>query len=148
VALSDTWGANFFFEDFAGEMAGLWNGLRHDSGDPFEWGEKAIAFYEKLGIDPRGKTLLFSDGLEVEKIVSLYDRFAGRAKVAFGWGTNLTNDVGFLATSLVMKLFEVEGVSTVKLSDNLAKAMGPKEDVERYARVFGHSGSALTECKY
>lgn len=148
IALTDTWGADFFFEDFGEENAKRWKGLRHDSGDPREWAQKAIAYYEECGINPRDKMLLFSDGLEIEKIVTLYRDFSHRAKVAFGWGTDLTNKVGFKPTSMVMKIFEVDGVPTVKLSDNLAKAMGPKSEVERYSRVFEHSGSDYTRTKY
>lgn len=105
-------------------------------------------FYKHYGIDPREKLIVFSDGLDVETIIKLADKFAGRIKVTFGWGTNLTNDLGFLALSLIVKLTESNGHGTVKLSDNLAKAVGKPEDIERFKRIFGYTQSKYKECKY
>lgn len=122
IALTDTYGSDFFFRDMAAEQARAWKGQRHDSGDPFAFGEKALAFYQRQGVDAREKMLIFSDGLDLETILRLAERFAGRVKVSFGWGTNLTNDLGFPALSLVVKAVEADGHPTVKLSDNLAKA--------------------------
>jgi len=148
IALTDTYGSDFFFKDMTAEQALEWKGLRHDSGDPFAFGEKALAFYRQHGVDPLEKMLIFSDGLDLETILGLADHFAGRIKVSFGWGTNLTNDLGFPALSLVVKAVEANGQPTVKLSDNLAKATGRAEDVERFKRIFGYQGSPYEECRY
>ena len=148
IALTDTYGTDFFFTDMTAEQARNWKGLRQDSGDPFVFGEKAIAFYERHGIDAREKLIIFSDGLDVDTIVRLFERFAGRTKLSFGWGTNLTNDLGFEPLSLVVKVVEAAGQKTVKLSDNLAKATGSPEDVERFKGIFGYHGSTFEECRY
>jgi len=139
VAVTDTYGSEFFFRDMDPEQARAWKGLRHDSGDPFEFGEKAIRFYGEQAVDPREKLLIFSDGLELQTILALSKRFHGRIKLSFGWGTNLTNDLGFDPISIVVKAVEANGHRTVKLSDNLAKATGSREDIERFKRIFGHS---------
>jgi len=148
IALTDTYGTDFFFKDMTYEQARDWKGLRHDSGDPFKFGDRAIAFYQHYGIDPREKLLVFSDGLDVDTIIRLADYFAGRIKVTFGWGTNLTNDLGFPAISIIIKLLESNGHGTVKLSDNLAKAMGKPEDIERFKRIFGYTGTTYEKVRY
>ncbi len=148
IALTDTFGSDFFFRDFTSDQARAWRGLRQDSGDPFAFGERTIGFYAGLGIDPRSKTVVFSDGLDAKTIIALQQRFAGRLQVVYGWGTNLTNDCGYPALSLVVKATEACGRPTVKLSDNLAKAMGPAAEVERYKRVFGHAVELNQECVY
>ncbi len=148
VALTDTYGTDFFFKDFTQKQAMKWRGLRHDSGDPIEFGEKAIAFYENYGIDPKTKLLVFSDGLDLETILMIQRQFHGRVRLLFGWGTNLTNDMGFPALSLVVKAVEAQGHSLVKLSDNLAKAIGDPEIVELFKKLFGHSVSLDKPCKY
>ncbi len=139
IALTDTYGTDFFLRDFTPAQARAWRGLRHDSGDPFAFGEKAIAFYEGLGIDPRTKQIVFSDGLEVDSMLRLVDRFDGRIQVVFGWGTNLTNDVGFDPPSLIVKAVSACGHATVKLCDNLDKAIGSPGDIDRFKRIFGLS---------
>jgi nicotinate phosphoribosyltransferase len=138
VALTDTFGTDYFLRTFGEERARAWKGMRQDSGDPFEFGERVIRYYEEMGIDPKEKLIIFSDGLEIETIVNLYKRFNGRIKISFGWGTNLTNDLGFPALSLVVKIIEASGRPAVKLSDNLAKALGKPEEVARYKRAFGY----------
>jgi nicotinate phosphoribosyltransferase len=148
IALTDTYGSAFFFRDMTAEQARAWKGLRQDSGDPMAFGETAIAFYERHGIDPRDKLIVFSDGLDLGTIVKLANHFAGRIQVSFGWGTNLTNDVGFEALSLVIKVVEAQGHRTVKLSDNLAKATGDADDIERFKRLFGHTVTTFEECRY
>lgn len=148
IALTDTYGTDFFFRDMTAQQAHAWKGLRQDSGDPMAFGEKAIAFYERHGIDPRDKLIVFSDGLDLGTIIKLADHFAGRIRVSFGWGTNLTNDLGLEALSLVIKVVEANGCRTVKLSDNLAKATGEGHDIERYKRIFGHMVTTFEECKY
>jgi len=148
IALTDTFGSEFFFRDFTPQQARDWRGLRQDSGDPFAFGERAIGFYASLGIDPLTKTIVFSDGLDSRTIIALQQRFGGRIRVVFGWGTNLTNDCGYDPLSLVVKATEACGRPTVKLSDNLAKAMGPPAEVERYKRIFGYGGGIDSECIY
>jgi nicotinate phosphoribosyltransferase len=148
IALSDNYGTDFFFRDMTPVQARQWKGLRQDSGDPIAFGEKAIAFYQRCGIDPKEKLIVFSDGLDVETIVKIADHFAGRIKVTFGWGTNLTNDLGFDALSLVVKVTEANGHGTVKLGDNLAKALGTPEDIEHFKRIFGYTGTTYEELRY
>ncbi len=147
VALTDTYGTDFFFSDMTPEQARDWKGLRQDSGDPFIFTDKALAFYARHGIDPKTKLLVYSDGLDVNLIIALAD-YTDRIKKTFGWGTNLTNDLGFPALSLIVKLIKSNGHGTVKLSDNLAKALGRPEDIERFKRIFGHTVTEYKECKY
>jgi nicotinate phosphoribosyltransferase len=148
VAVTDTYGSEFFFRDMTEEQAKVWKGLRHDSGDPFEFGERAVRFYEEHDIDPREKLLIFSDGLELDRILKLSERFHGRVELSFGWGTNLTNDMGFDPIAIVVKAVEVAGRRTVKLSDNLAKATGSKEDIARFKRIFGHGHEHVEALRY
>ncbi len=148
IALTDTYGTDFFFHDMSAEQAQAWKGLRQDSGDPIAFGEQAIAFYERHGVDPRDKLIVFSDGLDLGTIVKLADHFASRIRMSFGWGTNLTNDLGFGALSLVIKVVEAHEHHTVKLSDNLAKATGEASDIERFKRIFGHLITMFEDCKY
>jgi nicotinate phosphoribosyltransferase len=136
IALTDTFGSDAFFRDFAGERARSWQGLRHDSGDPVAFGERVIAFYERQGIDPKSKSLVFSDGLDIDAVLDLQARFADRIRLSFGWGTSLTNDVGLPTLSLVMKAVAWNGRPTVKLSDDAGKHCGPPDEVARYQRVF------------
>lgn len=132
IALTDTFGSDFFFATFGEERARKWKGLRHDSGDPFEFGERAIEFYEDFGIDPTTKVIVFSDGLDLETIQKIHERFHGRVQLMYGWGTGLTNDLGVKALNIVMKATAVNGVGTVKLSDDLGKHTGADSDVLRY----------------
>jgi nicotinate phosphoribosyltransferase len=136
TALTDTYTTNFFFKDFTPERAQKWRSLRHDSGDPFEFGEKVIAFYEVNGINPLDKTIVFSDGLDIDEIVSLHKYFKDKINVVFGWGTTLTNDLGIPALNIVMKAIRVNGVDTVKVSDNKGKELGPINKLERYHDEF------------
>ena len=143
IILPDTYGTEGFLRDAPDWLAG-WTGIRIDSGDPAEGAETAIRWWKSRGEDPTQKLVIFSDGLDVDKILSLHAQFAGRVKVSFGWGTLLTNDFRGLAPgdalapfSLVCKAVEADGRPTVKLSDNPRKAMGPAEEIARYKRVFG-----------
>lgn len=136
VNLTDTFGTDFFFKDMGQRQAELGKGMRQDSGDPFLFKKRQIEFYEQRGIDPTNKLFVPSDGLDVDKIVALNNYLPERIKQVAGWGTNLTNDMGFQTLSLVMKAVEANGRPTVKLSDNPAKAIGPAEEVARYQRVF------------
>ena len=141
IALTDTFGADFFFRDFTKQKAEQWRGLRQDSGNPIEFGRKAIRFYKNHGIDPKEKLIIFSDGLDIEKIYEIEKAFKGKIKTAYGWGTNLTNDVGAEPISIVVKAVEANGRPLVKLSDNLAKALGKPETVEKYKKAFGYEST-------
>ncbi|MFZ1301311.1 MAG: nicotinate phosphoribosyltransferase [Candidatus Microsaccharimonas sp.] len=132
IALTDTFTSKFFWADFTPEQAEEWKGLRHDSGDPIDFGEDAIRFYEERGIDTTTKTLVFSDGLDIDTIVKIADHFKDRTNIMFGWGTSLMNDLGLRPNNFVMKATEVDGEGTVKLSDNAGKHTGTPENVERY----------------
>lgn len=123
TALTDTIGTDTFLKDFQLTFASLFSGVRHDSGDPIVWGEKMIANYEKLGIDPRTKNLLFSDSLNFEKADKIFRHFNGRAKVAFGIGTYLTNDTFAEPLNIVMKMTKCNGHDVAKLSDSPGKGM-------------------------
>lgn len=143
IILPDTYGTKGFLERAPDWLVG-WTGVRIDSGDPATGAEIAIDWWKSRGEDPREKRVIFSDGLDVDKIIELHDQFAGRVKASFGWGTLLTNDFRGLVKddalapfSLVCKAVSAEGRPTVKLSDNPEKAMGPPEEVARYKRVFG-----------
>ena len=143
TALTDTFTSEFFFADITPDQAESWNALRHDSGDPFDFGDRVIDFYRHQDIDPLHKTIVFSDGLDIDTIIELADYFAGRINVTFGWGTTLTNDLGVKANNFVMKAVEVDGISTVKLSDNEGKHTGDSETIARYqASVQRHIGYA------
>ncbi|TSC83203.1 MAG: nicotinate phosphoribosyltransferase [Parcubacteria group bacterium Gr01-1014_19] len=148
IALTDTYGTDFFFADFRKDQAQKWKGFRHDSGDPIAFGEKVLAFYKRHGIPADDKMIVFSDGLDVWTMIKIYDYFNGKIKVSFGWGTNLTNDLGFPALSLVVKPVWANGHGLVKLSDNIAKAIGLPEDIESYKRIFSYGSSFSEECVY
>jgi len=143
VALTDTFTSEYFFESFVGDQAKSWKGLRHDSGDPVEFGEQAITYYESRGIDPASKTIVFSDGLDIDTIISLADHFKGRINTTFGWGTTLTNDLGLTPNNIVMKAVEVNGTGTVKLSDNEGKHTGTPEKIGFYQRKVNAALGAL-----
>jgi len=142
VILPDTYGTSGFL-DGAPDWLAKWTGIRIDSGDPATGAETAIAWWKSRGEDPTTKLVIFSDGLDADKMLDLQGRFAGRVRVSFGWGTLLTNDFRGLVPdnalapfSLVCKAIEANGRATVKLSDNPNKAMGPSDEVARYKRVF------------
>lgn len=147
IALSDTYGSEYFFRTFGAARAAFWKGLRQDSGDVYDWGERFIRFYEDFGIDPRAKSAVFSDGLDVDKMIGLAERFGHRVNLLFGWGTDLMNDMGFDPLSIVVKLIWCVGHWLVKLSDNLKKATGPAEAVERVKRLAGYTNTAAEECR-
>ena len=134
TALTDVVGMDAFLADFDLYFAKLFDGLRHDSGDPFVWGEKALAHYEKLRVDARTKRLVFSDGLDFEKSFALYRHFADRAPCGFGIGTNLTNDMGLKTLHIVMKLTSANGQPVAKLSDSPGKLLCDDETFLAYLR--------------
>ncbi|RKG30107.1 nicotinate phosphoribosyltransferase [Acinetobacter tianfuensis] len=123
IALTDVVGMDAFLRDFDLYFAKLFDGLRHDSGDPFVWGDKAYAHYKKLKIDSKTKMLTFSDGLNLEKAWELHQYFKDRFQVSFGIGTNLTNDMGQTPLNIVLKLVECNGQSVAKISDSPGKTM-------------------------
>jgi len=123
IALSDVYGIEAFLRDFDLYFCKLFDGARHDSGDPIAWGERLIEHYERHRVDPRTKTLVFSDSLTFPKVIELYQRFAGRARVAFGVGTNLTNDLGYTPLQIVIKMVRANGQPVAKLSDSPEKNM-------------------------
>ena len=142
IILPDTFGTEGFLKH-APHWLASWTGIRIDSGDPATGAEIAIRWWKERGEDPRQKLVIFSDGLDVDRIEELHRQFLGRVKVSFGWGTMFTNDFRGLVPgdelapfSLVCKAVAANGMPTVKLSDNPNKAMGPKAEIERYKRVF------------
>ncbi|RJF96465.1 nicotinate phosphoribosyltransferase [Noviherbaspirillum cavernae] len=138
TALTDVVGMDAFLADFDLYFAKLFDGLRHDSGDPVVWGEKALAHYARLRIDPMTKRLVFSDGLDFATAFRLYRHFADRTLTGFGIGTNLTNDTGIAPLNIVMKLTRCNGQPVAKLSDSPGKMLCTDETFLAYLRqVFG-----------
>lgn len=138
TALTDVVGMDAFLADFDLYFAKLFDGLRHDSGDPVVWGEKALAHYARLRIDPHTKRLVFSDGLTVTKAIELYRHFANRVQLGFGIGTHLSNDLGLTPLNIVMKLTHANGQPVAKLSDSPGKTLCDDETFLAYLRqVFG-----------
>lgn len=123
IALTDVIGIDAFLRDFDLYFCKLFDGVRHDSGDPFEWAEKVLTHYEKMKINPKEKSLVFSDGLDVQKALDLDKAFSGRAKVFAGIGTNLTNDIGPKPINIVLKMTSCMGAPVAKLSDSPGKSM-------------------------
>ena len=134
IALTDVVGMDAFLRDFDLYFAKLFDGLRHDSGDPYEWGDKAYEHYKKLKIDSKTKMLTFSDGLDVEKAWKLHLYFKDRFQVSFGIGTNLTNDMGQTPLNIVLKLVECNGQSVAKISDSPGKTMTDNDTFLAYLR--------------
>lgn len=135
VALSDTYTTEVFFQQFDKKFAKLFDGVRHDSGDPIEFAEKTIAHYEQNGINPLFKYIIFSDGLNLEKVAEITHACRGKIGISFGIGTNLTNDVGVKPMNIVMKLIAAQSVNgdwipTVKLSDEHGKYTGDPKMIE------------------
>lgn len=123
IALSDVYGLDAFLRDFDMYFCKLFDGARHDSGDPFVWGDRLLAHYEKNRVDPRTKSLIFSDALDIPKAIELARYFAGRCKVAFGIGTNLTNDFSHDPLQVVIKMVRCNGQPVAKVSDSPAKTL-------------------------
>lgn len=134
IALSDVYGMSAFLRDFDLFFCKLFDGSRHDSGDPFQWGERMLAHYVANRVDPRTKTLIFSDGLTVPRTIELYQRFRGRCQLAFGIGTNLTNDLGYEPLQIVIKMVRCNGQPVAKLSDTPSKNMCEDERYLGYLR--------------
>ena len=150
IVLPDAFGTAAFLRD-APDWVADWTGFRPDSAPAIEGGEAIIRWWQERGHDPREKLLIFSDGLDTETIEAAYRHFDGRVRMAFGWGTNLTNDFAGVAPhgtpqlkpiSLVIKVSSANGRPAIKLSDNPAKAVGDPQEIARYIRVFGTEGMA------
>jgi nicotinate phosphoribosyltransferase len=138
IALSDTYGFDAFLRDFDMYFCKLFDGVRHDSADPFQWGERMIEHYRKNRVDPRTKTLIFSDQLNVPLALEIAQRFHGRARTAFGIGTNLTNDLGTEPINIVIKMTECNGQPVAKVSDSPGKTVSKDAGYLRYLRqVYG-----------
>ena len=134
IALSDVYGLNAFLRDFDMFFCKLFDGARHDSGDPFKWGERMIDHYSRNRVDPKTKTLIFSDSLTIPRTIELYKQFAGRCQLAFGVGTNLTNDLGYEPLQIVIKMTRCNGQPVAKLSDTPGKGMCDDEKYLAYLK--------------
>jgi nicotinate phosphoribosyltransferase len=134
IALSDVYGMSAFLRDFDLYFCKLFDGARHDSGDPFQWGERMLAHYIANRVDPLTKTLIFSDGLTMPRTIELYQQFRGRCQLAFGIGTNLTNDLGYEPLQIVIKMINCNGQPVAKLSDTPSKNMCEDEKYLAYLR--------------
>jgi len=138
IALSDTYGFDAFLRDFDMYFCKLFDGARHDSGDPFEWGERMIAHYQRNRVDPRTKTLIFSDQLSFPLAIQIARRFHGRVRTSFGIGTNLTNDLGYEPLNIVIKMTECNGQPVAKVSDAPGKTVSKDPSYLAYLRqVYG-----------
>lgn len=136
IVLSDTLGTDKFLKDFDLYFAKLYDGIRHDSGDPVNWADQMIEHYRKLKIDPKTKTLVFSDGIDFDKAVLISEKFKDKTNVVFGIGTNLTNDFeNITPLQIVMKIVECNGKPVAKLSDNPSKTMCDNQDFLNYLRL-------------
>ncbi|MBQ5398073.1 MAG: nicotinate phosphoribosyltransferase [Ruminococcus sp.] len=134
TALTDTITTDLFLLDFTRSMVNNYSGVRHDSGDPYEWGEKLIRHYESYGVDPKSKLLLFSDSLDFDRAQKLFDHFKDRTRVSFGIGTFCSNDTCEKALNIVIKLQYVNGRPVAKLSDDVGKAMCRDEEYLDYLK--------------
>ena len=144
TVLTDTYTVDVFLRNFSMKLAKLYDGVRHDSGDPKVFGDKIIDKYKSYGVDPKSKTIVFSDGLDFQTAAEIKEYFAGRIKVTFGIGTNLTCDLpGIRPMNIVMKLKECRInerqpiYGCVKLSDVPGKAIGAPKDIENYKYQLG-----------
>ncbi len=153
IVLPDAFGTASFLRD-APDWVADWTGFRPDSAPPIEGGERIIKWWRDKGKNPKDKLLIFSDGLDVDTIERTYRHFRGKVRMAFGWGTNLTNDFedcaptetdDLNAISLVCKVTEANGHPAVKLSDNPAKATGDKREIERYLKIFGEADARVEQ---
>ena len=131
IVLTDTFGLDAFLKDFDAKYARLFDGVRHDSGDPKIFADRIIDHYKKLGIDPMSKTIVFSDGLNSDTAIELADYCRGKIKVSFGIGTYFTCDLpGIIALSIVIKLFMINGLDVIKLSDDDGKNTGNRKRID------------------
>lgn len=136
TALTDTFTTPAFFRDFQHVLANSFSGVRHDSGDPIAFGNATINHYKSLGIDPRTKTIVFSDGLDIPECIRIFETFTGMIGLAFGVGTNLTNDLGPKPLNIVIKMVSCNGKPVVKLSDNAGKEIGDAQMLEDVKKAY------------
>lgn len=134
IALSDTYGIEAFLADFNAPLARAYTGVRHDSGDPFEWTDRMLEHYRRRGIDPCAKTLVYSDSLSVPRAIEIFARYHHHARLAFGIGTNLTNDLGPEPLNIVIKMTRLNDQAVAKLSDDPGKAISPDPAYLDYLR--------------
>ena len=138
IALTDNYSMAAFCRDFDSVLAASFSGLRHDSGDPFVWGEQAIELYRRCGIEPLTRTLIFSDSLDFPRVIEIYKHFFGQVQLAFGIGTNLGNDVGIKALNIIIKMVRANGQPVAKVSDEPGKSMCEDEDyLRKVAETYG-----------
>jgi len=137
TVLTDTFTVDAFLKDFDIVLARTFQGVRHDSGDPIVFGEKIIKHYKGWGIEPKTKTIVFSDGLDIPEAIRIFKQFVGRIGISFGIGTNLTNNLGVTPLNIVIKLVECNGQPVVKLSDNPSKAIGDPDMIEKVKKAYG-----------
>jgi len=147
IALTDTYGSDYFFRRLTDQQVRDWKGGRHDSGSTSEWALKLIKRIEQAGVDPKTKLGLYSDGLTAKVWTDLFNFVDGRFITSGGIGTHLTNDMGLSTLSIVMKAIFSNGHGTVKLSDNLAKAQGNLENIERAKRFVGYTNTNYETCE-
>lgn len=144
IALSDTFGTDAFFADFDLRLSKLYDGVRHDSGDPFGFTDKVIGHYRSMGIDPMKKTLVFSDSLHAADAIRLKEHCAGRINCSFGIGTSLTNNQDFFRTTpplnIVIKMHSINDIPVVKLSDSCEKETGDRDALRVANYIFGRKG--------
>lgn len=158
IALPDTFGTSFTFSSARQSLARDWKGTRQDSGDPLRYKEKALQWYRGYSVDPRTKMIVFSDGLNVDSMIRIHCDCRGEIIDTYGLGTNLTNDfepmpeIRLIPLSLVIKPSRVRvgdrSVGLVKLSDNIAKAMGTPEDIAKYRKIFNYNENFFEPCTY
>ena len=142
IALTDVVGIDAFLRDFDLYFCKLFDGVRHDSGDPYEWADKMLGHYQKMRINAKEKSFVFSDGLDFKKAIGLFERYNGQAKLFFGIGTNLTNDMGPKALNIVIKMVSCNGSPVAKLSDSPGKTMCQNDEYLAYLRqVFDVTGN-------
>lgn len=139
IALTDTFGLDAFLNDFSVKYAKLFDGVRHDSGDPIEFADRIINHYNSLGIDSKSKTIVFSDGLNMEKAIEIHKHCRDKIKCSFGIGTHLTNDVGLKPLNMVIKLVSIDDKHAIKLSDIPGKHTGDKETINLVKKMISYS---------
>ncbi|MGH8414930.1 MAG: nicotinate phosphoribosyltransferase [Gammaproteobacteria bacterium] len=123
IALTDVIGIDAFLRDFDLYFCKLFDGVRHDSGDPFIWAEKVLEHYRRMRIDPLTKTLVFTDALDIPKAIQIFERFHRATRVSFGIGTHLSNDMGFVQPDMIIKMVRCNGQTVAKISDDPGKTL-------------------------
>ncbi len=148
IFLPDTFGSDWFFKNCVdSDMLRRWKGSRQDSGEPLEYAEKRIWEYINACINPMDKLIIFADGLTADKMVQISEALYGRIQNTFGWGTDASNDLGFKSISIVVKPTLANGHKVAKLTDNVAKATGSVEAVERMKTLVGYTNTFQEECR-